>query len=559
MYQSLYRKYRPKRFDDVVGQKVITTTLKNSISHNRVSHAYLFVGPRGVGKTSIAKIFARSVNCTNNDEGDLCGNCSACLISGEKECLDIIEIDAASNNGVDEIRELRDKVNLVPSELKYKVYIIDEVHMLTIQAFNALLKTLEEPPSHVIFVLATTDPQKIPETIVSRCQCFNFSRVSDADIALRLKYICECENISIDDEVLKNIAFTSDGGMRDSIGMLDKLISYKDNNINMEDFIFLNGMLTKDSIESFVSDVITFNSISVINNLESWSNAGINIINILGQVINYLKNYIISMCGKNSFNDDYNIKIDLLTLINEKMFEIRKSSNPLLYLQVILLKFINDRNKNISHEINESNNKNISQEIIENDNKNISREIIENNNKNISQEKIADDVHIANTQDVESLYVNNVVDIRINNTLCDASKLELNSDKQKFTKLNDFVFDDKIGYLACALLDGNIRASSKDYIIISYEYESIVKDNLKNMDSFSKILADNVGINKKIAIITDEKWNEIKKEYIVRLKKGPQYIFMKEDDALPSKLDKNKKKVNNHGILEAFGDIVEEE
>ena len=170
MYQALYRKYRPKSFDDVVDQKYIIETLKNSILNDKISHAYMFFGPRGIGKTTVAKIFARAVNCTNNSNGNPCEKCDSCIASAEKECVDIIEIDAASNNGVDEIREIKSKVNLVPNSLKYKVYIIDEVHMLTAGAFNALLKTLEEPPKHVIFILATTDPQKVSSTIISRCQ-----------------------------------------------------------------------------------------------------------------------------------------------------------------------------------------------------------------------------------------------------------------------------------------------------------------------------------------------------------------------------------------------------
>ena len=189
MYQALYRKYRPVDFDSVVGQDAIIKTLKNSVLNNSFSNAYMFFGPRGTGKTTVSKIFARNINCLEAKDGEACGKCEACKTSFSKECVDIIEIDAASNNGVDEIRELRNKITLVPSVLKYKVYIIDEVHMLSIGAFNALLKTLEEPPEHAIFILATTDPQKVPETVVSRCQCFAFSRISTEIIKKKLKEI----------------------------------------------------------------------------------------------------------------------------------------------------------------------------------------------------------------------------------------------------------------------------------------------------------------------------------------------------------------------------------
>ena len=256
MYQALYRKYRPKDFDSVVGQDSIIKTLKNSIINNNFSHAYMFFGPRGTGKTTVSKIFARNINCEKPKDGIACGKCDHCKVSFSKDCIDIIEIDAASNNGVDEIRELKNKISLVPSELKYKVYIIDEVHMLSIGAFNALLKTLEEPPEHAIFILATTDPQKVPETIISRCQCFSFKRISSEIIEDRLKFICKEEKIKIDDDVLKNIATLSDGGLRDALGSLDKLVSYTDEKITMEDFIEVNEIISDKQVNDFINNIL---------------------------------------------------------------------------------------------------------------------------------------------------------------------------------------------------------------------------------------------------------------------------------------------------------------
>lgn len=222
-YQALYRKYRPKTFDDVCGQQIVVQTLKNVIKNNKLTHAYLFIGPRGTGKTSIAKIFAKTINCLEPHDGISCEKCDMCVSNNTNENVDIIEMDAASNNGVDEIREIRNHITLLPTVSKYKIYIIDEVHMLTQGAFNALLKTLEEPPEHIIFVLATTEPQKIPLTIMSRCQSFEFKPISTSIIKDRLKYISEKENIKIDDESLDLIAEESNGGLRDAVSMLDQL------------------------------------------------------------------------------------------------------------------------------------------------------------------------------------------------------------------------------------------------------------------------------------------------------------------------------------------------
>ena len=224
-YQALYRKYRPSNFDEVVGQTHIIQTLKNAIVQNRIAHAYLFCGPRGTGKTSIAKIFAKTLNCTNSQDAP-CGICENCKMAANGSHPDIIEIDAASNNGVDEVRNLIDKVKYAPMQGKYKIYIIDEVHMMTSGAFNALLKTIEEPPAHVIFIFATTEPNKVLPTIISRCQRFDFNKVSVNDIKYRLSVVCKNEGIEIDQDGLTLIAQLADGGMRDALSILDQCVAY---------------------------------------------------------------------------------------------------------------------------------------------------------------------------------------------------------------------------------------------------------------------------------------------------------------------------------------------
>ena len=254
-YQALYRKYRPKTFDDVYGQEIIVRTLKNIISNNKLTHAYLFIGPRGTGKTSVAKIFAKSINCLNVKNGISCEKCDICINSNLNENVDIIEMDAASNNGVDEIREIKNHVTLLPTISKYKIYIIDEVHMLTPGAFNALLKTLEEPPKHIIFILATTEPHKIPLTIISRCQSFEFKPIPKNIIIERLKFICNEEKIEIDDESLNLIALDSNGGMRDAIGLLDQLNAYTNSNIKYDDVLKLNGRISNSDLKEILENL----------------------------------------------------------------------------------------------------------------------------------------------------------------------------------------------------------------------------------------------------------------------------------------------------------------
>ena len=251
-YQALYRKWRPQKFEDMVGQTAVTKTLKNAIIHHKTSHAYLFTGPRGTGKTSAAKIFAKAINCLNPQEGEPCNECLLCKGITEGTIGDVIEIDAASNNGVEEIRDIRDKARYAPTQATYKVYIIDEVHMLSTGAFNALLKTLEEPPKNVIFILATTEPHKIPATIISRTQRFDFRRITNDEIIQRLRYILEQEEIAYEEEALSVIARCANGGMRDALSLLDQVISFSDDKVSFEQAIQVSGSLTDDLMIEFV-------------------------------------------------------------------------------------------------------------------------------------------------------------------------------------------------------------------------------------------------------------------------------------------------------------------
>ena len=563
MYQTLYRKYRPKNFSDIVGQDVITTVLKNSIKNNKIAHAYLFVGPSGTGKTSTAKIFARAVNCTNNNDGDLCDKCEMCDFSRNKDSLDIIEIDAASNNGVDEIRNIREKVNLVPSELKYKVYIIDEVHMLTIQAFNALLKTLEEPPEHIIFILATTDPQKVPATILSRCQCFNFNRISENNIIKNLSMISKKENISIDSDVLKQVAIVSDGGMRDAIGSLDKLASYSLDNITLEDFLSVNGLVTNSDIEKFINFIVNKNLINTTNLLEDWNNTGNNLVQVMLQVLNFLKDKIVSYYLDNISYNEIKVYQDLANLLNEKLYNIKLSSNPKIYIEILLLNFIStiSSEDNISREITlEKKEVEVNKEkdtvldSVEKDDKEQTTDLYSENEK--EDIKASEDISVSDNQN-EVSNIDEIMKIRVNNAFVGATKEIKNKTILEFQKLNEFTFDSKIGYLVCNLLDGNIELASDQYLVLSYDHPSVVLENVNNISLMENVLSEKLNIFTKLAIITTEEWKSSAQEFMNKRKNNVSYELIEEPKLMFVKSKKNEKKVNNDSILERFSDILE--
>ena len=353
-YKALYRKYRPSTFEEVVGQKHVVMTLQNAIKNNKLAHAYLFCGPRGTGKTSVAKLLAKTINCTS--ENKPCGHCANCIDIQESTHPDVVELDAATNNGVDEVRELIEKVKYAPMQGKYKVYIIDEVHMMTSSAFNALLKTLEEPPEYCIFILATTEPHKVLPTIVSRCQRFDFNKVSVPVIKERLRYIVGQEGITCDDDALQLIAELAEGGMRDALSVLDQCIAYSQNNITAEDVSTVYGIATnaeKLDLLKAVRNKDVQKSMAMVND---FSGRGIDLQRLTLDLINLCKETVIySYSGKGNLLEKTTVaqaedllrnftSDELLKCIDYLMDTTGKykdSSDSMSYLEVCLLKMMN--------------------------------------------------------------------------------------------------------------------------------------------------------------------------------------------------------------------------
>ena len=527
-YISLYRKYRPKTFSDVVGQEVVIKILKNSILTGKIGHAYIFSGPRGTGKTSIAKIFSKAVNCLENDFGDLCGKCSVCLSDFDDE-IDIVEIDAASNNGVDEIREIRTNVKLVPNHLKYKVYIIDEVHMLSTSAFNALLKTLEEPPSNVIFILATTEFNKIPATVISRCQKFDFKKLTINQIENRLNYILDKENKTIKPEVVELISQLSDGGMRDAINMLDQLISLDKTDIDTDDVYNLIGDVSENKIFELLKEITEHDVKNILESVDLLFSEGKNFINITNRLQTIIRNIIIYNNSENYFSKEYEQKLNNFSKIDLEKFldlssflfklsnELKKTTNQKILVEIYLLK--------ASRIFDEKN--------------------IEKVNKTT---KISQKTEVKNEskKDEEK-------EIKINNALCGADKLLKNSFVKNYENIKEYLSNKEYNSVANLMQKAMPEVVSENNILFSFKNSFEVVLFEKNIVEIQKLLKQIFDKKYSIVAVNIDEWNEIKKEYINNIKNGKKYEYIEEIE----KIEKSKKTTILENTIEnLFGDSI---
>lgn len=530
-YISLYRKYRPKTFSDVVGQEVVVKILKNSILNNKISHAYIFSGPRGTGKTSIAKIFSKAVNCLNTTDGDLCNNCENCLQNIDEE-IDIIEIDAASNNGVDEIREIRNNVKLMPVHLKYKVYIIDEVHMLSTSAFNALLKTLEEPPKHVIFILATTEFNKIPATVISRCQKFDFKKITNKQIEDRLKYILEQEKKSLNSEVISLIAKLSDGGLRDAINMLDQVISLEKENVTVDDVYNLIGDISEKNIIILLENIVSGNIKETLKNINEYYEEGKNFINICERLQLLIRNIIIFNNTDNYFDKEYekklldfsHIELEYCEEMSDELFnlinELKRTNNQKIITEISFLKMCLMQNKKEE--------KNIDKIETKNNSKDNEIPIIIEKKQNEEKEKNKS--------------------IKINNVFCGPSKELKNNFVKNYEKLKEFLSIKEYNSLVNLLLKATPQIVTETNVLFTFKnnFDIVLFDN--KIEEIQDLLRKIFEKKYSVVAVNNEEYSSILKEYKKNIDSGKIYKYI-EEPHIETKDNKNTKIENTAETL----------
>lgn len=572
-YQALYRKYRPTNFDEVVGQTHIIQTLKNAIVQNRIAHAYLFCGPRGTGKTSIAKIFAKTLNCTNSQDAP-CGVCENCKMAANGSHPDIIEIDAASNNGVDEVRNLIDKVKYAPMQGKYKIYIIDEVHMMTSGAFNALLKTIEEPPAHVIFIFATTEPNKVLPTIISRCQRFDFNKVSMHDIKYRLSVVCKNEGIEIDENGLTLIAQLADGGMRDALSILDQCVAYCSSHIDVNDIRKIYGVVTSEDIGKLFYSVYKKDVDSFVKDIQTYSDMGMDIKRLTADFIHMLKDSLILDYSENStlvsdMNKDMirkyfklapiNFRIKCMEELMDTYNKYTYASNALDYLEASLLKIssysyeskihIIDSDYNDFKEIEEEENYETSYDDTSDNSDIIEKNIQKDDNNGVLEKFEISDVSRETLKQSEN--TNNKIilnDEFVIQLLVGATKMERSIDTNKFKNIGQFISSLEFGKYAATLRNSSIMASGSNYIVVCVSNEIFAKQINEfelnyGYEDFMEVL---LGKAKKVFALDKTQQSRVKDEFKERMISGnlpePYQVRLKRKD----KESENNMSIEDH-------------
>lgn len=584
-YQALYRKYRPSNFDEVVGQQPIIQTLKNAIVQNRIAHAYLFCGPRGTGKTSIAKIFAKMLNC-EDESNKPCGKCTNCKMVQNGSHPDIIEIDAASNNGVDEVRNLIDKVKYAPMQGKYKVYIIDEVHMMTTGAFNALLKTIEEPPAHVVFILATTEPNKVIPTIISRCQRFDFNKVSQKDIEKRLSIVCKEEKIEIDSEAISLIAQLADGGMRDSLSILDQCIAYCSSNITIDNVREIYGVLTTSDIGKLFEHLYAHEVDALIQQIQECSDKGMDLKRLTSDFITLLKESIILDYSSNSqlvsnthkeVIEKYLLKSPSpfrFNVLNELMDVFNKynyASNVLDYLETALLKSISNSyeiksktTRDVIEDSDRENKENFAKSSdlsydLTSEKSEIDKKVPKNSeNTGISELETISDVSRETLKEVgnkDSKIILN--DEYILQLLVGANKTERKIDTAKMDERNMYLADLEYAKYANSLRNIAIVASGDKYIVVAVRSELEAKEinEMQLTQGFEDFMEQVLGKAKKIFAIDHIQQTRVLEEFKERMIQGtlpePVDVIISRSNSS----DKEKKLSEEEQMIELFPNI----
>ncbi len=501
-YQVLYRKYRPKNFDEIIGQNHVTTILKNSIINDKLAHTYIFTGPRGTGKTSSARIFAKTLNCKNLKDGICCDECENCLNFSSSP--DIIELDAASNNGVENIREIIDNVNVAPTYNKYKIYIIDEAHMLSTSAWNAFLKTLEEPPESVIFILATTEIKKVPITVLSRCQRFDFKRIDSEEIKMNLVNICKKEKIKYEEEALMEIAILADGCMRDALSLLDQ-ISRVNSKVSLSIIRDYFGLVTKEDIDTIYMSVINNDINSLVKKINEIKQTGVDVKNLIEKLIVEFIDKAINIKKKGISNNVFKQLKNMIDKINELLGKLNQNSDGYLLLELELISFIKDDEIKISkREVNQI----ISQEIIKVDTKIDVNTLLKP--EEINHYKMSD----------------KFIDVRINNTFAGASKEYKLKTSELWKEFNEYINNNGINEYKIFKDKVVIAAASDSYIILQTGSESLKTIGNSKLYDIEQLFNNKNNTNYKMIFIKAPEWNNI----VSKFDKSKTYEIMDESE-----------------------------